>query len=53
MYVDVDHDYFIAPNTGTSEIDVKAGYQRLVGSDALAYVRYRHGDSDLYRAARQ
>jgi LCP family protein required for cell wall assembly len=53
VYVDVDHDYFIAPNTGTSEIDVKAGYQRLVGSDALAYVRYRHGDSDLYRAARQ
>jgi LCP family protein required for cell wall assembly len=53
VYVDVDHDYYIPPNTGTSAIDVKAGYQRLVGSDALAYVRYRHGDSDLYRAARQ
>src|SRR6185295_514112 len=26
---------------------------RLVGSDALAYVRYRHTDSDIFRNARQ
>jgi polyisoprenyl-teichoic acid--peptidoglycan teichoic acid transferase len=53
VYVDVDHDYYIPPNSGVSAIDLKAGYQRLVGSQALAYVRYRHTDSDLYRAARQ
>jgi LCP family protein required for cell wall assembly len=53
VYVDVDHDYYIPPNSGVSAIDIKAGYQRLVGSQALAYVRFRHTDSDLYRAARQ
>jgi LCP family protein required for cell wall assembly len=53
VYVDVDHDYYVPPNSGTAQIDIKAGYQRLVGSAALAYVRYRHTDSDLYRAARQ
>jgi polyisoprenyl-teichoic acid--peptidoglycan teichoic acid transferase len=53
VYVDVDHDYYIPPNSGISAIDLKAGYQKLVGSQALAYVRYRHTDSDLYRAARQ
>ena len=34
-------------------IDVGAGYQRLCGEDALDYVRYRHLDNDLIRAARQ
>ncbi|WP_081685729.1 LCP family protein [Candidatus Solirubrobacter pratensis] len=53
VYVDVDRRYYIPPNTGTSAIDLQPGYQRLVGSDALAYVRYRHTDSDLFRAARQ
>jgi polyisoprenyl-teichoic acid--peptidoglycan teichoic acid transferase len=53
VYVDVDRRYYIPPNTGTSEIDLEPGYQRLVGSDALAYVRYRHTDSDIFRAARQ
>jgi polyisoprenyl-teichoic acid--peptidoglycan teichoic acid transferase len=53
VYVDVDRRYYIPPNTGTSEIDLQPGYQRLVGSDALAYVRYRHTDSDIFRAARQ
>jgi LCP family protein required for cell wall assembly len=53
VYVDVDQDYEIADGTGVSAIDIKAGYQRLVGSDALAYVRYRHTDSDLFRNARQ
>ena len=38
---------------GFAAIDVQPGYQRLVGSDALAYVRYRHTDSDLFRNARQ
>ena len=53
VYVDVDRRYYIPPNTGTSEIDLQPGYQRLVGSQALAYVRYRHTDSDIFRAARQ
>ena len=53
VYVDVDRRYYIPPNTGTSEIDLQPGYQKLVGSQALAYVRYRHTDSDIFRAARQ
>ena len=53
IYVDVDRDYSNPEGTGYASIDVKAGYQRLVGSDALAYVRYRHDDSDLFRNARQ
>ena len=53
VYVDVDRDYENPAGTGFSAIHLKAGYQRLVGSDALAYVRYRHTDSDLFRNARQ
>src|SRR3712207_3899919 len=36
-----------------AEIDVKQGYQRLCGKDALDYVRCRHEDTDLVRGARQ
>ena len=53
VYVDVDRKYYNPPESGFAEIDIEPGYQRLVGSDALAYVRYRHTDSDLYRGARQ
>jgi polyisoprenyl-teichoic acid--peptidoglycan teichoic acid transferase len=59
VYVDVDHRYFNdnhPPNGGGppyAVIDVGAGYQRLCGSNALDYVRYRHLDNDLIRAARQ
>jgi LCP family protein required for cell wall assembly len=59
VYVDVDHRYFNdnhPPNGGGppyAAIDVGAGYQRLCGTDALDYVRYRHLDNDLIRAARQ
>jgi LCP family protein required for cell wall assembly len=53
VYVDVDRDYENPAGTGYSAIHVQAGYQRLTGSDALAYVRYRHTDSDLFRNARQ
>jgi LCP family protein required for cell wall assembly len=57
VYMDVDRRYF-NDNEGLgsaaySAIDVQPGYQRLSGPDALAYVRYRHTDSDLYRNARQ
>jgi LCP family protein required for cell wall assembly len=53
VYVDVDRRYYNPQGTGYASIDIKAGYQRLVGSDALDYVRYRHTDSDLFRGARQ
>jgi len=53
VYVDVDRKYYNPEGTGFASIDVQAGYQRLVGSDALDYVRYRHTDSDLFRGARQ
>ena len=57
VYTDVDRHYFNR-NLGTAAtnyaaIDIQPGYQRLCGSDALDYVRYRHGDNDLVRAARQ
>lgn len=56
IYTDVDRRYF-NDNTGPGEdyaaIDVAPGYQRLCGQRALDYVRYRHGDSDFVRAARQ
>jgi polyisoprenyl-teichoic acid--peptidoglycan teichoic acid transferase len=59
VYTDVDRHYFNdnRPPFGGGDpyavIDVKAGYQRLCGNKALDYVRYRHLDSDLVRAARQ
>ena len=57
VWVDVDRRYF-NHNVGTAatnyaNIDLRPGYQRLKGRDALSYVRYRHTDSDLYRLARQ
>ncbi len=53
VYVDVDRHYYIPPNSGVAAIDIEAGYQRLCGLKALEYVRYRHTDNDLVRAARQ
>jgi polyisoprenyl-teichoic acid--peptidoglycan teichoic acid transferase len=59
VYVDIDRKYFNdnqPPNGGGgayAAINVPAGYQRLCGQPALDYVRYRHLDSDLVRAARQ
>jgi LCP family protein required for cell wall assembly len=55
VYTDIDRDYFndnTGP-TGYAAIDIDPGYQKLCGKDALAYVRYRHNDNDLVRAARQ
>jgi LCP family protein required for cell wall assembly len=59
VYTDVDRRYFndnSPPFGGGGDyatIDVKAGYQKLCGQDALDFVRYRHFDTDLVRAARQ
>jgi LCP family protein required for cell wall assembly len=58
VYVDVDRRYYHT-NAGLpvsehwSEINVRAGYQRLCGTEALSYVRFRHLDNDIVRAARQ
>ena len=53
----VDQRYF-NQNVGTfatnyADIDLQPGYQKLTGPQALAFARYRHDDSDVYRAARQ
>ena len=53
VYIDVDRRYYIPPESGTAEINVEAGYQRMCGYNALQYVRFRHFDNDLVRAARQ
>jgi LCP family protein required for cell wall assembly len=55
VYVDVDRRYFNDNSAGENyaTIDVQPGYQKLMGRDALDYVRYRHTDNDLIRAARQ
>ncbi len=55
VYADIDRDYFndVGGPGGYAVIDIDPGYQKLCGKDALAYVRYRHTDNDLVRAARQ
>ena len=56
IYTDVDHRYYndnTGPGPDYAVIDVQPGYQQLCGQRALDYVRYRHGDSDFVRAARQ
>jgi polyisoprenyl-teichoic acid--peptidoglycan teichoic acid transferase len=55
VYVDIDRDYFNDNSSGENyaTIDINPGYQLLKGKDALDYVRYRHTDNDLVRAARQ
>jgi polyisoprenyl-teichoic acid--peptidoglycan teichoic acid transferase len=55
-YVDIDRRYYNDHSDGVTDyatIDVQPGYQKLCGRDALDYVRYRHTDNDLVRAARQ
>jgi LCP family protein required for cell wall assembly len=55
VFADVDRRYFNDNSHGENyaTIDLKPGYQKLCGQDALDYVRYRHEDSDFVRAARQ
>jgi polyisoprenyl-teichoic acid--peptidoglycan teichoic acid transferase len=54
VYTDVDHRYYNnTALTDYSSIDLKPGYQKLCGSDALSFVRFRHSDSDIVRNARQ
>jgi polyisoprenyl-teichoic acid--peptidoglycan teichoic acid transferase len=58
VYVDVDRRYYhsnlgLPPSQQYAEINIQPGYQRLCGRKALDYVRFRHTDSDIVRAARQ
>ncbi|HEX8101051.1 MAG TPA: LCP family protein [Solirubrobacteraceae bacterium] len=55
VYYDVDRRYYNDKSSGENyaAIDIKPGYQKLCGQDALDYVRFRHTDNDLVRAARQ
>jgi LCP family protein required for cell wall assembly len=54
VFTDVDHRYYNnTAYTDYSSIDIQPGYQKLCGSDALAFVRFRHTDSDIVRNARQ
>ena len=58
IYMDVDRRYFndnsgLGPGSTYETIDLQPGYQKLKGSDALDFVRYRHTDSDLTRVVRQ
>jgi LCP family protein required for cell wall assembly len=55
VWVDVDHRYLCDAATcpDVTPIDLQPGYQRLNATQALAYVRFRHFDSDLFRVARQ
>jgi polyisoprenyl-teichoic acid--peptidoglycan teichoic acid transferase len=53
VYIDVDRHYFNPVGGEYDDIDIKAGYTKLCGYEALDYVRYRHNDNDLVRGARQ
>jgi polyisoprenyl-teichoic acid--peptidoglycan teichoic acid transferase len=59
VYTDVDHRYYNnTAYTDYSSIDIQPGYQKLCGDNqsekgALAFVRFRHTDSDIVRNARQ
>jgi polyisoprenyl-teichoic acid--peptidoglycan teichoic acid transferase len=52
VYADIDRRYYNA-SAAYAFIDVQAGYQRMCGRKALQYVRFRHEDTDIVRAARQ
>ncbi len=57
VWLPVDRRYYNS-NDGTAarnymSINLQPGYQLLRGTDALAFARYRHTDSDLIRLARQ
>jgi LCP family protein required for cell wall assembly len=56
VYADIDRRYYNQNAPGAEQyatINIEPGYQKLCGQDALDYVRYRHTDTDIVRAARQ
>jgi len=55
-YVDVDRRYYHKNGPGQdnySEINLQPGYQKLCGTQALQFVRFRHTDTDYLRSFRQ
>lgn len=52
VYADIDRRYY-NDSAEYSYINIQPGYQRLCGTKALQYVRFRHEDTDIVRAARQ
>jgi polyisoprenyl-teichoic acid--peptidoglycan teichoic acid transferase len=52
VYADIDRRYF-NDSAEYAYINVQPGYQRMCGRQALQYVRFRHEDTDIVRAARQ
>jgi polyisoprenyl-teichoic acid--peptidoglycan teichoic acid transferase len=52
VYADIDRRYY-NDSAEYAYINLQPGYQRLCGTDALQYVRFRHEDTDIVRAARQ
>jgi LCP family protein required for cell wall assembly len=58
IYTQVDRRYYhsnlgLPADQTYDQINIQPGYQKLCGTDALHYVRYRHSDTDLVRSARQ
>jgi LCP family protein required for cell wall assembly len=57
VYTDVERRYYNkngeAGSGDYSNIDLRAGYQKLMGGQALSYVRFRHQDNDIFRVTRQ
>jgi LCP family protein required for cell wall assembly len=57
LWLPIDQRYFNqnlhTPGTNYAAINLRPGYQKLNGGQALEFARYRHYDSDFYRAARQ
>jgi anionic cell wall polymer biosynthesis LytR-Cps2A-Psr (LCP) family protein len=56
VWMDIDRRYYHVNDGGYDNyaaIDLQPGYQKLDGTQALSFVRYRHTDSDLVRNARQ
>ncbi|MGO9958122.1 MAG: LCP family protein [Solirubrobacteraceae bacterium] len=54
VYGQVDHRYYNnTALTDFSSIDIQPGYQKLCDANALAFVRFRHTDTDIVRNARQ
>ncbi|MEA2403694.1 MAG: polyisoprenyl-teichoic acid--peptidoglycan teichoic acid transferase [Thermoleophilaceae bacterium] len=56
VYADIDRRYFNNNmNSGDqyATINIQPGYQKLCGQNALDFVRFRHLDNDIVRAARQ
>jgi len=55
VYSTIDRRYYHVNVPGGEqyqEINLRPGYQRLCGSEALQFVSYRHGDTSLVRDAR-